>query len=95
MITTTATATVTSVADSDLNQTLLSANSARRGFIISNTSSAILYIKFGATASTTDFTVALPANTGRYEMLGSVVYVGRIDGIWASNQSGAALVTEL
>lgn len=94
MIVATAYSAITSVNDSNSNQTLLTANTARKGFIIANNSSAILYIKFGTTASTTDFTIAIAAN-GSFTHLGPVVYVGRVDGIWASDSTGAALITEL
>ena len=84
-------ATVTSVADSDSNQTILSANSLRRGFIIYNDSTVTLYLKYGATATSTDFTIKLRPE-GIHESSG---YKGRLDGIWESNASGSARVTEL
>ncbi len=87
------TSTVTSVSDSDSNQTLLSANTLRKMAVIHNDSSSILYIKFGATASSTDFTYRINPQ-GTLEIK-NPVYRGRIDGIWSANSTGAALVTEL
>ena len=87
-----ATATLTNVNDSASSVTLLSANSARKGATIHNDSTAILYVKFGTTASTTSYTVKMVADA-YYEV--PFDYTGRIDGIWASDASGAARVTEI
>lgn len=84
------TAATTSVSSSASNQTLLASNAARVSGSIYNDSTAILYIKFGATASTSSFKVALAANT-YYEIPGG--YYGQIDGIWAS-ATGAARISE-
>lgn len=83
--------TVASVASSASTGTLLAANQGRRGATIYNDSSAALYLKLGATASTTSFT-ALVAAAGYYEV--PFGYCGVIDGIWAS-ANGNARVTEL
>lgn len=88
------TATMTSVDDLNTNQTLLAANVQRKGFFINNVSDEILYIKFGATATTSDYSVKIAANA-MYEHMGPVVYVGQVDGIWAANSTGAAKITEL
>lgn len=85
------TATVTSVASSASNVTLLSANAARLGVSIYNDSTQVLYIKLGTTASSTSFTVQLTSN-GVYEV--PFNYTGRIDGIWVS-ANGNARITEL
>lgn len=85
------TATLSNVSGSASSVTVLAANSARVGGSIYNDSSAIVYLKFGATASTTSFTVKLAADT-YYEIPGG--YTGIIDGIWAS-ATGSARVTEL
>ncbi len=87
------TATVTSVDDTASSTTLLSSNNSRKGFIIYNDSTVILYIKLGATASTTSFTYKLNPSGTLNEP--SFPYTGVIDGIWASNASGAARITEL
>lgn|SRR3990167_10811725 len=87
-----ATATLSNVSGSASSVTVLAANTSRKGVIIHNDSSAILYIKFGATASTSSFTYRLnPFAT--YEMR-APIYQGVIDGIWAS-ATGNARVTEL
>jgi len=92
----TATATLSNVAGSATSVTLLSANSSRIGATITNDSSAVLYIKFGTTASTTSYTVVLAgaasAPFSYYEVPAG--YTGRIDGIWAS-AAGNARVTEM
>lgn len=85
------TATTSNVVSSASSTTLLSANTARKGFTIFNDSTAVLYVKFGTTASSSSYTVQLAAS-GYYES-GPVVYTGRIDGIWAS-ANGNARVTE-
>jgi hypothetical protein len=87
------TATLTNVNDTASSTTLLSLNLARRGAYIFNDSTVALYVKLGTTASLTDFTVKV--NGGAYYELPFPVYTGRIDGIWASDASGAARMTEV
>ena len=87
------TATLANVAGSASSVTIAAANTDRKGLVIVNDSTAILYLKFGATASATSFTYKL--NGGEtYEASGPALYTGRVDGIWAS-ATGAARVTEL
>lgn len=86
------TATVTSVASSATNVTLLSANSGRKGASFYNDSNQTSAVKFGATASFTSFTLKIPAN-GYYEMTGPI-YTGQIDAIW-NVANGNMIVTEL
>ena len=86
------TADVDSLTSSASSQTLRSANADRRGLIIFNNSTAILYVKFGATASASDFTFRLVPQ-GVFEMQ-SPVYTGLIDVIHAS-ANGTVLHTEL
>jgi hypothetical protein len=88
-----ATATLSNVASSATNVTLLASNSARKGAAIYNDSTQNLYLKLGATASTSSFTVLLVAGA-YYELPTTSVYTGIIDGIWAS-ANGSARVTEL
>jgi hypothetical protein len=83
-------ATVTQVSSSATSVTLLSANYARLGASIYNNSTAILYVKCGATASTSSFTVQMASETYFELPFG---YTGRIDGIWAS-ANGEAQITE-
>lgn len=90
------TATLSNVAGSATSVTLLSANAARIGAQITNDSSAVIYIKFGITASTTSYTVVLAgaasAPFSYYEVPAG--YTGRIDAIWAS-ATGNARCTEI
>jgi hypothetical protein len=87
-----ATTAVTSVNDSAANQTLLASNANRLGATIHNDSTVALYLKLGATASLTSFTVKMAADSYFEVPYG---YTGIIDGIWASDASGAARITEL
>lgn len=86
-------AEVFSVSDQATNATLLDANASRKGWSIYNDSSAALYLKFGATASSTDFSVKVEPY-GYYEQMGHGVYSGRVDGVWSLNSTGAARVSE-
>lgn len=86
------TATLSNVASSATNVTLLAANTARLGAIFFNDSTAVLYLKFGATASTSSYTVQLATNTSY--TLPAPTYTGRIDGLWAS-ANGNLRVTEI
>lgn len=85
------TPTVSRVTSVATTTTLLAANAARRLATIFNESTSVLFIKFGATASSTSYTVQVPAG-GYYEVPG--FYSGIIDGIWAS-ANGAAQITEV
>lgn len=88
---TSTTATRSDVAGNAASTTLLASNAARKGATIFNDSTALLYVKFGTTASATDFTVKMfPGDY--YEV--PFGYSGRIDGIWAS-AAGNARMTEL
>lgn len=91
-----ATGTLTNVAASASSATVLAANSARIGATVTNDSSSVVYLKFGATASTTSYTVVLAgaasAPFSYYEVPAG--YTGIIDGIWAS-ATGNARVTEI
>jgi len=84
-------ATLSSVAGTASSTTLLAANSARLGATIYNDSTAELLVKFGATASSSSFTVAIGSD-GYFETPFS--YTGRIDGIWGS-ATGDARITEI
>lgn len=87
----TSTGTLTNVSSSATSVTILAANASRRGATIYNDSSRRLYVKFGTTASITDFTCLI--DPGAYYEV-PFRYSGRIDGIWAS-VNGTARVTEL
>lgn len=88
------TATVASVADQATSTTLLASSGIRMGATFYNDSTETLYLKFGATASATDYTVKLVPQA-YYELPQSPlgVYSGVIDGIWSANGSGACKVT--
>lgn len=85
------TATLTNVSGSASSVTVLAANTSRIGATVYNDSTSVLYLKLGATASTTSFTVKLQADD-YYEV--PFGYTQIIDGIWAS-ATGSARVTEL
>ena len=85
-------ATVASVSSSATSVTLLASNAARKGASFYNNSTKVLYLKLGATATASDFTVAMAASS--YYELPQPVYTGVIDGIWAS-ANGAVLVTSV
>jgi hypothetical protein len=82
---------VTSVPSSASNSTLLVANANRKGAVVYNNSISPLFIKFGATASVSDFTVSIAA--GGYFEFPLPIYSGIVDCIW-SVANGAAKVTE-
>lgn len=87
------TATTSSVSSSATNVTLLAANANRKNASFYNSSTEILYLKLGATASATDFTVRILPE-GYYEVPIGPVYSGKVDGIWA-NANGSCKITEL
>jgi hypothetical protein len=89
---TVATSTLTNVTVSTSNTTLVAANANRKALIIFNDASHSVFIKFGATASTSSFTFKLP-DKETYEMP-QPVYTGIIDAITSSG-SGSVRVTEL
>lgn len=82
---------VTSVAGSATSVSLLASNANRLAATVYNDSTAILYLKLGATASTTSFTAKLYPED-YYEVPAN--YTGAIDGVWAS-ATGSARITEL
>lgn len=91
-IATAATGTTSTVAGSATSVQLLAANTSRIGVIIYNDGNADLKIKFGTTASSTNFSILIPKNTN-YEGW-APLYNGRIDGIWSS-AAGNARITEI
>lgn len=89
-----ASSAVTSVNDTASSVQLLAVNPQRKGFTIFNDSTVILYVLFGGgAASTTNFSVAIGAG-GYFESPAGFKYTGRIAGVWASDASGAARITE-
>ena len=79
------------VAASGSNVTILAANANRMGATVFNDSTVSLYLKLGATASTSSFTARLFPQS-YYEV--PFEYAGIIDGIWES-ATGNARITEL
>jgi hypothetical protein len=86
--------TLSNVAYSSSSTTVVASNTNRNGCIIYNDTDRDLYIKFGTTASTSSFTYKIPSYS-HWEMVGTAVYTGQIDGIWASGGSGNARVTDM
>ena len=85
------TGTVTSVTVDTTVDTLAAANTARRSLLIYNAGAVVLYVKFGATATTSDYSFQLAA--GAFYESPATVYTGIVTGITASS-SVSALVTE-
>jgi hypothetical protein len=85
------TSVCTNVAGATGSTVLLAANGARLGATFYNDSTANLYLKLGATASTTSFSARILPG-GYYELPFS--YTGEVDGVWDA-AAGAARVTEL
>lgn len=85
------TASPTRISISTASATLLSANTNRIGAIIYNEGAAALFVKLGASASTTSYTVKLAS--GAFYVVPEV-YTGRIDGV-TDTGTGAALATEI
>lgn len=84
-------ATTANVAAAMVDTALLAYNASRLGAAVYNDSAASLYLKLGAGASPTSFTV-LVRGGGYYEV--PFNYVGAINGYWAS-AAGSARVTEV
>jgi hypothetical protein len=85
------TSNCTNVASSATNVMLLAANVNRIGATIFNDSTQILYVKLGAVASTTSYTLQM-GSKAYYEV--PFGYTGQIDGFWVS-ADGFARVGEL
>jgi hypothetical protein len=82
------TATVSRVATSTVTAVLFAAAGATvKGRAIFNDSAAVLYVKFGATASSTDYTVQVAA--GGYYELPVAVYGGVVHGILSTGTGSA------
>jgi hypothetical protein len=85
------TATLSNVSSSAASVTLIAANANRKGLLIVNDSTKMLFAKFGATASATSYSV--PIGPGALYTMDAPIYQGQIDGIWAA-ANGAARITE-
>lgn len=90
----TANAVVAAVADTATSTTLLAANADRVGLKIFNDSDATLFVLFGSgTASSSNYSLKIRPQQ-LHEDKGNGVYKGQINGIWSSDSTGSALVTE-
>lgn len=85
------TATLANVASSASNVTLQASNTSRIGLTIFNDSAQSLFVKYGATASSSSFTVKILA--GGYWEMPQPIYTGIVDGIWVA-ADGSARMTE-
>lgn len=91
-----ATATRTQVNDSATAVALIAANTGRKGMVITNDSSARVFVGYGTVdPTTTNYTfVILSGQT--WEMTPSNVFTGQLKGIWETDPNdGAARITEL
>ena len=84
-------ATLASVASSDSSTNLFAATAKALCRTVYNDSTQVLYLKFGATASSSSYTVQLPA--GAYYEFPQPVYSGNVDGIWAASNGNARLTS--
>ena len=84
-------ATLANVSSSASSVSLFAATAAAKGRTIYNDSTQVLYVKFGATASSTSYTVQLAA--GAYYEVPQPAYSGAVDGIWASANGNARLTS--
>lgn len=84
-------ATTSNVAASASSTVVLAANTNANARTVFNDSTAVLYLKFGATASATSYTVQLAA--GGFFEFPAPLYTGEVDGIWAA-ANGNARTTE-
>lgn len=81
-------ATTANVASANTNTTVFPAStSAMNGRCVYNDSTAVMYLKFGTTASASSYTVQIAA--GGYFEFPTPVYAGQCDGIWASANGNA------
>lgn len=84
--------TISRVASSATDVTILAANDARKGAIIYNESTAVLYLAFSnVTSDATHYSAQVVA--GGTFLLDAGEYIGPVKGFWAS-VNGAAAVTE-
>ena len=87
------TATLANVTASATTGTLKALNTSRLGLVVVNDADKALYVKYGATASLTSYTVKIAA--GGYWEMPQPIYTGVVDGIWETSPTGSARITEL
>ncbi len=90
---TSATGTITSVVSAASSTQLLASNASRKGAYFYNDSTAILYLALATSASTTAYTVQIPAN-GFFEIPSYPIFTGAVFGIWSA-ANGNVRITEL
>ena len=87
------TSSVTSVVSAAVSTSILASNANRRMAILFNDCDKAVYVKLGATASTTSFSYKLsPAQTLELPI---PLYTGAIDAIWDAAPTGSMRVTEI
>lgn len=91
------TGTLANVGDAATSTTLIASNSARKGAVIVNDSTSVLYVKFGSSASATSYTYYMAGTGGGAPAQLEIPYgyTGIITGFWVSDAGGNARVTEL
>lgn len=88
-------ARITTVADAATSAVILAANLARRGAVIHNVSEAVLYLRLGggtAANSAGNFSASVAASGGLFTVPDG--FKGEITGVWASDSTGYANITE-
>ncbi len=70
---------------------LIEENLNRKELIVTNASSAVLYLSFGGLPTTTNYSVAVPANGGVF----FTDSTDRVNGVWASAAGQANVVERL
>jgi hypothetical protein len=80
-----------SVASSASSVNIFAAATTGLARLVFNDSTAVLYLKFGATASASSYTVQIAA--GGYYEFPQPLYLGNVDGIWASANGNARLTS--
>lgn len=91
--TTYSTSSVTSVVSAAVSTSILASNANRRMAILFNDCDKAVYVRLGATASTTSFSYKLsPAQTLELPI---PLYTGAIDAIWDATPTGSMRVTEI
>lgn len=88
-----ATSTLSNVPAVTASTSILASNSSRKAMYLYNDSSSAMYLKFGTTASTTSFTVKVPA-ANFFEMPTVPIYTGALTAVW-DTATGNARITEL
>lgn len=83
---------ISRVSASATNVTISASNAFRKGLVLYNDSSSSCFVKYGATATSTSFSVKMSAES--HHFIDGPIYTGIVDGIWES-ATGAMQVTEL